>query len=62
MSEFQSRLTARLRGLLGDRRGATAIEYALMASGIALAIMSTIWTLGASVKTNLYDKIGAMFN
>ena len=62
MSEFKSRLTAHLRGLIADNRGATAIEYALMASGIALAIMSTIWTLGASVKTNLYDKLGAMFN
>ena len=62
MSEFHSRLTAHLRGLVEDKRAATAIEYALMASGIALAIMSTVWTLGASVKTNLYDKLGAMLN
>lgn len=62
MSELRSQLTAHLGGLAEDKRGATAIEYALMASGIALAIMSTVWTLGASVKTNLYDKLGAMLN
>ena len=55
MSDFLNRMTARLRGLSGDDRGATAIEYALIASGISLAIMSTIWTLGDSVKANLYD-------
>lgn len=61
MSDICNRVTARLRGFVDDRRGATAIEYALMASGIAVAIMSTVWSLGSSVKTNLYDKISAMF-
>ena len=46
--------------LLRDRRGTTAIEYAIMASGISLAIISTIYSLGDSVKA-LYDKIVAMF-
>ena len=61
MGEFYGRMSARLRGFAGDDRGATAIEYALMASGIALAIMSTVWSLGDSVKTNLYDKLATMF-
>lgn len=61
MSEFCNRLTTRLRALVEDGRGATAIEYALIASGISLAIVSTIWTLGSSVKTNLYDRLAAMF-
>jgi len=56
-----NRLTVSLRVLCADRRGATAIEYALMASGISLAIISTVWTLGTSVKANLYDKLAAMF-
>lgn len=56
-----NRLTVSLRALCADRRGATAIEYALMASGISLAIISTVWTLGTSVKANLYDKLAAMF-
>jgi pilus assembly protein Flp/PilA len=61
MCQVRARLIARLRGFLGNVRGATAIEYALMASGISLAIISTIWSLGSSVKTNLYDKLGALF-
>lgn len=56
-----NRLTVSLRALCADPRGATAIEYALMASGISLAIISTVWTLGTSVKANLYDKLAAMF-
>jgi pilus assembly protein Flp/PilA len=61
MSEYASRISAHLRGFAPNASGATAIEYALMASGIALAIMSTIWTLGDSVKANLYDKLATMF-
>jgi pilus assembly protein Flp/PilA len=40
-----------------DERGATAIEYALVASGIAVAIASTVVTLGSAVKTNLYGNV-----
>ena len=61
MSEFLSRMVARMREFTRDRRGATAIEYALMASGISLAIIATVWSLGSSVKTNLYDKVSAIF-
>jgi pilus assembly protein Flp/PilA len=61
MRKFRNRVIACLRGFGNAKRGATAIEYALMASGISLAIMSTIWALGTSVKTNLYDKISAIF-
>ena len=61
MSEYSSRISAQLRGFTANESGATAIEYALMASGIALAIMSTIWTLGDSVKANLSDKLATMF-
>ena len=61
MSEFLSRTTARLRDLRGDVSGATAIEYALIASGVSLAIVSTLWGLGGSVRTNLYDKLAALF-
>jgi pilus assembly protein Flp/PilA len=54
-------LLATVHLLLRHDRGATAIEYALIASGISLAIISTVWTLGDSVKTNLYDKLAALF-
>ena len=61
MSDICNRVTARLRGFVDDRRGATAIEYALIASGVSLAIVSTLWGLGGSVRTNLYDKLAALF-
>jgi pilus assembly protein Flp/PilA len=60
MNWFRNGLPTTVQLLLRDQRGSTAIEYALMASGIALAIMSTIWSLGDSVKT-LYGKVAAMF-
>ena len=44
---------------LADQRGATAIEYALIASGIGAAIVSIVMGLGNSVVNNLYDKIAA---
>jgi pilus assembly protein Flp/PilA len=33
-----------------DESGATAIEYAMIASGVAVAIASTVVSLGSSVK------------
>jgi pilus assembly protein Flp/PilA len=47
---------------LADERGATAIEYALIAAGIGTAIAGTVWNLGSALKTGWYDKIGAAFN
>jgi pilus assembly protein Flp/PilA len=41
---------------LRDDRGATAIEYAMIASGIAIAIAATLVTLGSSV-TSLYSTV-----
>lgn len=49
MSKGQSDRT--LRGYLIDQGGATAIEYGLIAAGIAAAIMATVSTLGANVNT-----------
>jgi pilus assembly protein Flp/PilA len=61
MDRFRNGLVDTVPLLLRNQRGTTAIEYALVASGIALAIMSTIWSLGDSVRVNLYDKLSAMF-
>jgi pilus assembly protein Flp/PilA len=33
-----------------DERGATAVEYALVASGIGAFIAGTVWSLGSGVK------------
>ena len=58
---FRSDAATLVRRFLIDTRGATAIEYALVASGIGVAVAGTVWKLGASVKTTLYDQIGSMF-
>ena len=47
-----------LRHFLRDERGATAIEYALIASGISIAIVGTVALLGGNVK-NFYSSVAA---
>jgi pilus assembly protein Flp/PilA len=42
---------------LRDEIGATAIEYGLIAAGVALAIITTVQTLGSSINTTLYGRI-----
>ncbi len=48
------RLAARF---LADERGATAIEYALIASAIGVAIASTVWAFGSQLRDNTYAKV-----
>jgi pilus assembly protein Flp/PilA len=45
-----------VRRFVRDESGATAIEYAMIASGIAVAIATTIASLGSSVK-GLYSSV-----
>lgn len=52
---------SRLRDFLRDDGGATAIEYALIASGIAGAIIAAVIALGTSV-TGMYTSISNGFN
>ena len=40
-----------IRRFLENESGATAIEYALIASGISIAIITTVNNLGSSVST-----------
>ena len=46
-----------LRRFLADQEGATAIEYAMIASGISIVIAAVVVTIGGQIKTNLYQKI-----
>ena len=43
-------LSAILTRFLRDERGATAIEYAMIASGVGVAIAATVTSLGSGVK------------
>jgi pilus assembly protein Flp/PilA len=41
---------------VNDERGATAIEYALIASGVSIAIASVVGGLGSNVK-NMFSNV-----
>jgi pilus assembly protein Flp/PilA len=41
----------RIWTFLADDRGATAIEYGLIAAGIAVAIIATVFALGTSLNS-----------
>jgi len=58
---LRSDATTLVRRFLADTRGATAIEYALVASGIGVAVAGAVWKLGDSVKTTLWDGLVALF-
>jgi Flp pilus assembly pilin Flp len=42
---------------LADERGTTAIEYALIASAIGVAIASTVWAFGSQLRDGTYAKV-----
>jgi pilus assembly protein Flp/PilA len=43
-----------------DECGATAIEYAIIASGVGAFIAATVWSLGSAVK-NMFTTLSALF-
>ncbi|MBI4967297.1 MAG: Flp family type IVb pilin [Rhodospirillales bacterium] len=45
----------RLRRALTDESGATAIEYGLIAAGIAVAIITIVFTLGEEIQNMFND-------
>jgi pilus assembly protein Flp/PilA len=50
-------LVARFRE---DQCGATSIEYAMIASGVAAVIAATVFSFGSTLKTAFYDKLASM--
>ena len=48
------------RRAAGKPEGASAIEYALIASGIGAAVAATVYSLGTSTAT-LYQSVANMF-
>jgi pilus assembly protein Flp/PilA len=59
LQNLSSPIMASVVRFMRDESGATAIEYALVASGIAVAIASTVVSLGSAVKNNLYGNVAA---
>jgi len=56
MAQFK----ATAKRFIADTGGTTAIEYALIAGGIGVAVVSTIWSLGGTVK-GLFEKLPGLF-
>ncbi len=46
MLDAKNSVSAQLRKLVAEESGATAIEYGLIAAGIAVAIIAIVFTLG----------------
>ena len=53
-------MTNFILGFLKDDRGATAIEYGLIAAGIAVAIIAVVQGLGTSLNTTFSSVSGAL--
>ena len=51
-------LSTSLRRFVRDEGGATAIEYALIASGISIVIVGTVAALGSSV-TGMFSRVSS---
>jgi pilus assembly protein Flp/PilA len=49
-------MTSIIKSFLKDESGATAIEYGLIAAGIAIAIIAAVQGLGTKLSTN-FDTI-----
>ena len=49
-----------LRSFLASENGATAIEYGLLAAGIAVAIIATVAALGTNLNTTFSTVSGAL--
>jgi Flp pilus assembly pilin Flp len=46
--------------VIRDEAGATAIEYALIASGVGAAVAATVYSLGSTTH-DLYARISSLF-
>jgi pilus assembly protein Flp/PilA len=54
-------MLARVKSFLANKNGATAIEYALIAGGIAVAIVAAVQGLGTKV-TSLFGSVNSAMN
>lgn len=44
-----------IRNILGNKKGATAIEYGLIAAGIAAVVITAVYSLGSNVNAKFLD-------
>jgi pilus assembly protein Flp/PilA len=60
-SNLGATVTALRERLVRDEQGATAIEYALIASGVGVAIAATVMSLGSATSA-LFASVAAAFH
>lgn len=48
-----------IRAFARNERGATAIEYALIAGGISIVIVTTVIAVGDKVRDDLFGRVAA---
>ncbi len=58
---FASTAGRQLARFCADESGATAIEYAMIASGIAVAIVAAVYTLGGTGEEPVHDGLRPAF-
>ena len=51
---------ATLARFYSDEGGATAIEYAMIAAGVSVAVVGAVTSLGTHLKTTFYDKLASL--
>ena len=54
-------MVGEFRQFLADESGATAIEYSPIASGIALAIIATVYGIGPKLNT-IFSSVSTQLN
>jgi Flp pilus assembly pilin Flp len=59
-SQLRSIMALLRARLAGNEQGATAIEYALIASGVGAAVAATVYHLGSTTQ-GLYTHLSSMF-
>jgi Flp pilus assembly pilin Flp len=59
--ESTAALKSTVERFVADERGATAIEYAIVAAGVGCVVSGTVWNVGGTVKSTFYDKLAAQF-
>ena len=55
---FEVEMTHLIRKFLADDHGATSIEYALIAGGIAVVLVAAVGTIGTNLKP-IFTSVGA---
>jgi Flp pilus assembly pilin Flp len=59
-SQVRPMLTLLRKRLAANEQGATAIEYALIASGVGAAVAATVYNLGSTTQ-GLYSHLSSLF-